>query len=108
MSKTIEFEYDNKKYTLEYTRETVKWMFRRGFKLDDLSSKALLVLPQLFAGAFRANHKKVTEEEAETMLYLFKDRDKLFSALVEMFTEPISALLDSEDDEGNGIAWTIV
>lgn len=107
--KKITFQFENKTYTLEYTRETVKWMLRRGFKLEDLTSKSLIVLPELFAGAFRANHKDVKSELAERMLYTFKDRENLFSTLVEMFTEPINELLGEEsDDEGNATAWEIV
>ena len=107
--KKITFQFENKTYTLEYTRETVKWMLRRGFNLDDLTSKSLIVLPELFAGAFRANHKDVKFELAERMLYTFKDREKLFETLVKMFTKPINELLGEEsDDEGNATAWEIV
>ncbi len=57
MGKQIKFEYKNKEYTLEYTRESVKQMEREGFKGEDIMNKPMLTLPKLFAGAFKAHHK---------------------------------------------------
>ena len=50
--KQITFEYEGKDYTLEYTRNSVRTMERRGFVSDDITTKPMTVVPDLFAGAF--------------------------------------------------------
>ena len=39
MGKQLNFEYKNKEYTLEYTRESVKQMEREGFVANDVVEK---------------------------------------------------------------------
>ncbi|MCM1545286.1 MAG: DUF5055 domain-containing protein, partial [Ruminococcus sp.] len=60
MAKTIKFKgSDGKEYLLEFTRKSVKTMERQGFRIDEIDSKPMTVLPALFAGAFLAHHKFV-------------------------------------------------
>lgn len=57
MANKITFTYGGKVYVLEYTRKSVEEMERRGFVAEDVLTKPLTVLPELFAGAFIANHR---------------------------------------------------
>ena len=56
MSKLINFTYEGKDYTLEYTRRSIEKMEQRGFKLSEVTDKPVSTLPLLFAGAFLAHH----------------------------------------------------
>lgn len=106
MAKQINFEYKGKEYCLEYTRETVKQMEREGFRSEDLLSKPMLTLPKLFAGAFKAHHKFGTKEkDINEMFECFTNKDALFEKLLEMYNDPMEAMLDEPTDEGNAIAW---
>ncbi len=106
MAKKLEFNYQGKDYTLEYTRESVKQMEREGFVANDIIAKPMLTLPKLFAGAFKAHHKyDVKQKQIDEMFDLFKNKDALIEKLAEMYHEPFEALMDDSSDEGNAIAW---
>ena len=105
MAKQLNFEYKNKEYTLEYTRESVKQMEREGFVAEDIITKPMLTLPKLFAGAFKAHHKfDVKQKQIDEMFELFKNKGALIEKLAEMYHEPMEALMD-DVDEGNAITW---
>ena len=106
MGKQINFEYKNKEYTLEYTRESVKQMEREGFKANDVIEKPMNTLPKLFAGAFKAHHRfDIKQKEIEEIFELFTNKQALIEKLAEMYAEPMETLMDNDVDEGNGITW---
>ena len=107
MAKQIVFEYKDKEYTLEYTRESVKQMEREGFKGEDILNKPMLTLPKLFAGAFKAHHKFDAKQKLiDEMFELFTNKQALVEKLAEMYSEPIETLMDDDNiDKGNAIAW---
>jgi hypothetical protein len=106
MSKQLNFEHNGKEYCLEYTRESVKAMEREGFSISDVLEKPMLNLPKLFAGAFKAHHKwGVKPIEIDEIFKKFKNKEALFEKLVEMYNEPMEAMLDEPENEGNAIAW---
>ena len=107
MGKQITFEYKNKEYTLEYTRESVKQMEREGFKGEDILNKPMNTLPKLFAGAFKAHHKFDTKQKTiDEIFELFTNKQALVEKLAEMYAEPMETLMDDDNiDEGNAIAW---
>ena len=107
MGKQLNFEYKDKEYTLEYTRESVKQMEREGFITSDIVDKPMLTLPKLFAGAFKAHHKfDVKQKQIEEIFELFANKQALIEKLAEMYAEPMETLMDSDNaNEGNSIAW---
>lgn len=105
MAKQLNFEYNGKEYTLEYTRETVKQMEREGFVANDIVTKPMLTLPKLFSGAFKAHHRfDVKQKQIDEIFDLFKNKNALIEKLAEMYAEPMETLMD-DVDEGNAIAW---
>ena len=105
MAKKLEFNYQGKDYTLEYTRESVKQMEREGFVANEIVTKPMLTLPKLFSGAFKAHHKyDVKQKQIDEMFDLFKNKEALIEKLAEMYHEPFEALMD-DSNEGNAIAW---
>lgn len=105
MAKQLNFEYNGKEYTLEYTRETVKQMEREGFVANDIVNKPMLTLPKLFSGAFKAHHRfDVKQKQIDEIFDLFKNKNALIEKLAEMYAEPMETLMD-DVDEGNAIAW---
>ena len=107
---------DGQSYKLEYTRKT----FLRTIKklkgvaissVEDLSDPvvALTALPDLFEGAFLANHADVDVETIENIFAKTNNKNELSEALVNMFLEPLHSLVDSlesEEDEGN-VSWEV-
>ena len=106
MAKQLNFEYKGKEYTLEYTRESVKQMEREGFIASEVTTKPMLTLPLLFAGAFKAHHRFDTKQkQIEEMFDLFTNKIALVEKLAEMYSEPMEALMDTAANAGNAIAW---
>lgn len=103
----INFDYNGKHYCLEYTRDTVKMMEGAGFTINDIDSKPATRIEQLWAGAFMANHRKVSNTIVKELYGKMKDKDALLKKLAEMYNATLDYLLPDkdEDDEGN-VEWT--
>jgi hypothetical protein len=94
-------------YTLEFTRKTIELMEKNGFVAADMERKPITLLPALFAGAFLAHHRFVKRDVIDAIYAKLNHKDELIGALVEMYNEPLMALLDEpeqENDEGN-LSW---
>ena len=109
MSKQINFQWKNgKTYCLEFTRDSVVRMERAGFIARELNDKPMSMLPDLFAGAFLANHRYEKRAVIDEIFNSITNRAELMGKLSEMYNEPMQALLDdapAEETEGN-VTWT--
>lgn len=110
MAKTITFTYEDREYTLEYTRKSIETMERQGFVVADIETKPMTVLPALFAGAFLTHHRFVKKEVIDEIFSKIKNKAEFIQKLAEMYSEPISSLMDEPDEkeEGNlewGASW---
>ena len=103
--KKLNFTYEDKEYTLEFTRRTVAEMERRGFKATEITDKPMSSIPALFEGAFLAHHKNVKKETIEEIYDHLGDKEALIAKLAEMYVEPINSLME-EPKEGN-VSWTV-
>ena len=105
---SINFEYNGKRYCLEYTRETVKQMEAAGFSPSDIAEKPMIRLEQMWAGAFMANHRKTSNTIIEAMFKEMKNREQLRTVLMDMLAETYESLIPAEDDEDQGnVEWTV-
>ena len=102
--KQISFNFEGKDYTLEFTRSTVRQMERRGFVADDIVTRPMTVIPDLFAGAFLSKHPQVKREKIDKIYEAMNGKQKLIRALTDMYNDTIESLLD-DADEGN-CDWT--
>lgn len=102
----IHFTYDDVPYTLEYTRNTIRQMERRGFIAKDVQDKPATGIPDLFAGAFLAHHKYLKREKIDEIYNNLKDRSTLVTKLVDLYNEPILSLIEDEEGQGN-VDWTV-
>lgn len=106
MAKQLNFTYDGKEYTLEFTRRTVAEMEKKGFIASDVTEKPMTTLPALFAGAFLAHHRFVKEDIINDIYSKLTKKEDLISKLSEMYNEPILSLVkEPEKAEGN-LDWT--
>ena len=93
-------------YTLEYTRKTVEMMEKQGFIAADVEKKPMMIL-DLFAGAFLSHHRFVKRDVIDNIYARLSHKDELINRLVEMYNEPLAALLEEPeqgDGEGN-LSW---
>ena len=109
MNTKIEFEYENQKYTLEYTRESIALMEKQGFLAEDIVAKPMLMLPLAFEGLFYKNHRNINKPKIDEIFNLFKDKSKLINTIIKMLDESYLSLTENNEgnDKGN-IDWKIV
>ena len=81
------FEYENQKYTLEYTRESIALMEKQGFLAEDIVAKPMLMLPLAFEGLFYKNHRNINKPKIDEIFDLFKDKSKLINTIIKMLDE---------------------
>ncbi|MEG0898502.1 MAG: DUF5055 domain-containing protein [Oscillospiraceae bacterium] len=105
MGKTINFNYNDKEYTLEFTRKSIAKMEDRGFIASEISSKPMSTLPQLFAGAFLAHHPFEKVDIINEIYNLFPDKEALIGKLSDMYTDTFETLFD-EPNPKNAIKWS--
>lgn len=106
MAKQLKIKYNDKEYTLEFTRKSVAQMESNGFVANEVETKPMTTLPLLFEGAFIAHHKWVKKEVIDEIFDHMTNKEDLIGKLAEMYAEPIMSLVeDPEDSEGNA-DWT--
>ena len=106
MATTISFTYEGRDYCLEFTKESIKEMEKQGFRANEVLEAPMSMLPELFAGAFKAHHKYTNRKIIDEIFDKMTDKRQLVDTLSQMYSEPISALMEESGDEGNKIAWT--
>lgn len=99
--------HNKTEYILEYNRQSVKTMESQGFVLDELTSKPANMIPQLFQGAFIKNHRGIKRREMDEIFDSIADKSALLEALMELYVETLSALMDGSESEGNA-TWAMV
>ena len=106
MAKQLNFTYDGKDYTLEFTRRTVAEMEKKGFIASDITEKPMTTLPALFAGAFLAHHRFVKEDIINDIYSKLTKKEDLSGKLAEMYNEPILALVEEPEKAEGNLDWT--
>lgn len=104
MAKKIELTYKGEKYTLEFTRESVRQMERAGFNINSAIETPVTSTETLFTGAFLANHGRAIKDRIPEKILSGGIPEGMFGKLIEMYNEPISEMFDNEDGEGN-LEW---
>lgn len=101
----INFDYLDKHYCLEYTPESIKQMEASGFNINDIGDRPATRIEQLWAGAFLANHKRVSTTVIKDLYSKMGDKEGLLKNLTEMYNNALSYLMPDEDESGN-VKWT--
>lgn len=106
MAKQLKFTYNDKEYTLEFTRRTVSEMEKRGFVAADVEKKPMSTLPALFAGAFLAHHRFEKKEVIDEIFSNMTNKEDLIGKLAEMYNEPIMNLIEEPQKSEGNVQWT--
>lgn len=103
--KQIKIPYEDKEYTLEYTRNSVKKMEQAGFVIQDIKSKPATLIPLLFAGAFMSRHKFIKQEIIDELYDNLKNKDDIIGALAEMYQDTLLTIISNTDEEPGKVEW---
>lgn len=93
----------NEVFTLEFSRESIKFAERNGFVFDDVDRMPMSGLIDLFWYSFRMHHMRISREQAERIL--FNDLKGFPEGMVErlgkLYGIPMKTLSQSEEDAKN-------
>ena len=90
-------------YVLDFTRDSIKWAERQGFKVQVLEDGINMnAVDDIFYYAFHAHYPEVKKSEAEQIL---KDiggmTPELLERLIELYLVPFNSLMASEESLKN-------
>ena len=106
MAKELKFTLDGMDYRLTFTRKTVQMMEQNGFRIENVAAMPMTYLPQLFRGAFLANHRFTKTEKIDEMFEHMTNKSELINRLTEMYNDTLITLLnDPEEDDSGKIQW---
>lgn len=106
MAKQLRFTYNEKEYTLEFTRRTVTQMEKNGFIAAEVETKPMSTLPALFEGAFLAHHRYEKKEVIDAIFAKMTNKEELIGKLAEMYSEPIVTLVEEPEKSEGNVDWT--
>lgn len=100
----IEFEYNGKNYTLQYTADSLKKMEEQGVDFTALGKKILTAGETLFVGSFIANHPQTPKAVAKEIYQQIKGKadggEALDDVLFEMFNEAVNEITQRRGNLG--------
>ena len=92
----------NHDYTLEFSRESIKFAEGRGFKIQDVDDYQMSKVPEFFWYSFRMHHPSVSLAQAEDILYRMGGMSEaLGQRLGELWAAPYKALSAESGEEKN-------
>ena len=93
----IKDKKNNREYTLEFDRDSVRFAENRGFKLEDVDEYVMTKVPEFFWYAFRMHHKSVALNQAEEILKEIGGlNEAIAKRLVELYVQTYNALGSEE------------
>lgn len=115
MSTKINISYDNRDYTLEFSRATAGQIEDQGFVLEQLTEKPVKMIPLLFYGAFLKHNRGIKRNLVDEIFDNLVGKsgndgeNGLIAILAEMYAETVQTLTeDKPADEGNAATWKVV
>lgn len=94
----LKLKINDKDYTLEMTRDTIKWLESNGFSIEDFDRKPLTYYDLLWMSLFLANHREVNPNLAIKLMDSYKasgkNPAKVVRFAVEEYQSFMSALAD--------------
>lgn len=89
-----------KVYELDFSRESVKFIERQGFKVEETFDFPNVNIPKLFYFAFRKNHRNVSLQQATDLLEKMGGlTEKIATRLVDLYNQATMANNVIQTDE---------
>ena len=113
---SIEFDYGDRHYKLEFTAQSLKKMERAGVKFAKLDDTIFTATETIFWGAFLANYPSIKREETNKIYRALKrtaedeeikyDEDgREIDALQEALSVMIEEAIDELSGRGGNVSW---
>ena len=99
----LKLKINDKDYTLEMNRDTVKWLESNGFSIEDFDKKPVTYYDLLWLSLFLTNHKDVNPNLAIKLMDSYKasgkNPAKVVRFAIEEYQSFMNALADIDSTE---------
>lgn len=100
---------DGTEYTLEFSRKSIEFAEKRGFKMDELSDYLMTRVPELFYYSFRMHHPMMTKKQTDEILFdkLGGMSEEMLTRLGELYAQGYESLINSEETKNSKVTITM-
>lgn len=101
----LKLKINDKDYTLEMNRDTIKWLEANGFVLEEFERKPITYYDLLWLSLFLANHREVNPSLALKLMDSYrksgKNPAKVIRFAIDEYQLFMSALTDTNSTEND-------
>ena len=101
----LKLKINDKDYTLEMTRDSIKWLEAVGFSIEEFDKKPVTFYDLVWTSLFVANHKDVNPNLALKLMETYQNRGKnpakVVKFAIEEYQSFMSALADIDSTEND-------
>lgn len=101
----LKLNINDKDYTLEMTRDSIKWLEAVGFSIEEFDKKPVTFYDLVWASLFIANHKDVSSNLAIKLMDTYKkdgkNPAKVVRFAIEEYQSFMNALADIDSKEND-------
>lgn len=94
----LKLKINEKDYTLEMNRDSIKWLEAMGFDIDEFDKKPLTFYDLIWASLFIANHKDVNPNLALKLMETYEKSGKKPAKVVKFAIEEYQAFMNALSD----------
>lgn len=94
----LKLKINEKDYTLEMNRDSIKWLEAMGFDIDEFDKKPLTFYELIWASLFIANHKDVNPNLAIKLMETYEKSGKKPAKVVKFAIEEYQAFMNALSD----------
>jgi hypothetical protein len=101
----LKLKINDKDYTLEMTRDSIKWLEAMGFSIEEFEKKPITFYDLIWTSLFLANHKDVNPNLALKLMDTYqksgKNAVKVVKFGIEEYQTFMRALADTDSKEND-------
>ncbi len=102
---SVVIAYEGTDYTLEFNRKSADILEKNyDFSLENVSNGKYSSFADLFYCAFLMHHPRIKRATADKIMELTGSKEELFEVLVRMYTDAVSSLFETQDEE-KALTW---
>ena len=94
----LKLKINEKDYTLEMNRDSIKWLEAMGFSIEEFDKKPITYYDLIWASLFIANHKDVNPNLALKLMETYEKSGKKPAKVVKFAIEEYQAFMNALSD----------
>ncbi len=94
----LKLKINEKDYTLEMTRDSIKWLEAMGFSIEEFDRKPITFYDLVWTSLFIANHKDINQNLAIKLMDTYQKSGKSPAKVVKFAIEEYQAFMSALAD----------